>query len=98
MFLCSLLHLWHPIIGVGALVGIVEDKAVFLHLGVLGAGLEFWRLGTLCKGCLLYTSERRIFDGYAAGLRTREIVEQLDIKDSTCLLYTSLPRKSPSWC
>ena len=50
MFLCSLLHLWHPIIGVGALVGIVEDKAVFLHLGMLGAGLEFWRLGTLCKG------------------------------------------------
>lgn len=50
MFLCSPLHLWHPIIGVGALVGIVEDKAVFLYLGVLGAGLEFWRLGALCKG------------------------------------------------
>ena len=31
MFLCSLLYLWHPIIGVGALVGIVEDKAVFLY-------------------------------------------------------------------
>ena len=43
MFLCSLLHLWHPIIGVGTLVGIVEDKAVFLHLGMLGT-------------CLLYTS------------------------------------------
>lgn len=28
-------------------------------------------------------TERRIFDGYAAGLRSREIVEQLDIKDST---------------
>ena len=50
MFLCDLLHLWHPIIGVGALVGIIEDKAVFLHLGMLGAGLEFWRLGALCKG------------------------------------------------
>ena len=50
MFLCSLLHLWHPIIGVGALVGIVKDKTVLLHLGMLGAGLEFWRLGTLCKG------------------------------------------------
>ena len=31
----------------------------------------------------LTKTERRIFDGYAAGLRTREIVEQLDIKDST---------------
>ena len=50
MFLCSLLHLWHPIIGVGALVGIVEDKAVFLHLGMLGTVLEFWRPGILCKG------------------------------------------------
>ena len=28
-------------------------------------------------------TERRIFDGYAAGLRTREIAQQLDIKDST---------------
>ena len=36
VFPCNLLHLWHPIIGVGALVGIVEDKAVFLHLGMLG--------------------------------------------------------------
>ena len=50
MFLCNLLHLWHPIIGVGALVGIVEDKAVFLHLGMLGTVFESWRLGTLCKG------------------------------------------------
>lgn len=50
MFLCSLLHLWHPIIGVGALVGIVEDKAVFLHPGMLGTVLEFWRPGILCKG------------------------------------------------
>ena len=39
-----------PIIGVGALVGIVEDKAVFLHLGMLGTVLEFWRPGILCKG------------------------------------------------
>ena len=31
----------------------------------------------------LTKTERRIFDGYAAGLRSREIVEQLDIKDST---------------
>lgn len=31
----------------------------------------------------LTKTERRIFDGYAAGLRTREIVQQLDIKDST---------------
>ena len=50
MFLCSLLHLWHPIIGVGALVGLVEDKAVFLHLGMLGTVFEFWRRGILCKG------------------------------------------------
>ena len=50
MFLCSLLHLRHPIIGVGTLVGIVEDKAVFLHLGMLGTVLEFWRPGILCKG------------------------------------------------
>ena len=50
VFPCSLLHLWHPIIGVGALVGIVEDKAVFLHLGMLGTVLEFWRPGILCKG------------------------------------------------
>ena len=31
----------------------------------------------------LTKTERRIFDGYVAGLRSREIVEQLDIKDST---------------
>ena len=31
----------------------------------------------------LTKTERRIFDGYAAGLRTREIAQQLDIKDST---------------
>ena len=31
----------------------------------------------------LTNTERRIFDGYVAGLRSREIVEQLDIKDST---------------
>ena len=31
----------------------------------------------------LTKTERRIFDGYAAGLRTREIVQQLNIKDST---------------
>ena len=31
----------------------------------------------------LTKTEHRIFDGYAAGLRSREIVEQLDIKDST---------------
>lgn len=36
-----------------------------------------WRASTLTK------TERRIFDGYAAGLRTREIAQQLDIKDST---------------
>ena len=50
MFLCSLLHLWHPIIGVRALVGIVKDKTVLLHLGMFGADLEFWRLGILSKG------------------------------------------------
>ena len=31
----------------------------------------------------LTKTERRIFDGYAAGLRTREIAQQLNIKDST---------------
>ena len=31
----------------------------------------------------LTKTERRIFDGYATGLRTREIAQQLDIKDST---------------
>ena len=31
----------------------------------------------------LTKTERRIFDGYVSGLRSREIVEQLDIKDST---------------
>lgn len=31
----------------------------------------------------LTKTERRIFDGYVAGLRAREIVELLDIKDST---------------
>ena len=31
----------------------------------------------------LTKTERRIFEGYLAGLRSREIVEQLDIKDST---------------
>ena len=31
----------------------------------------------------LTKTERRIFDGYVAGLRSREIVEQLGIKDST---------------
>ena len=31
----------------------------------------------------LTKTERRIFDGYAAGLRSREIAEQLGIKDST---------------
>ena len=31
----------------------------------------------------LTKTERRIFDGYAAGLCSREIGEQLDIKDST---------------
>ena len=31
----------------------------------------------------LTKTERRIFEGYVAGLRSREIVEQLDIKDST---------------
>ena len=31
----------------------------------------------------LTKTERRIFDGYAAGLRTREIAQQLAIKDST---------------
>ena len=41
-------------------------------------------LPDLCCGLPTLTkTERRIFDGYAAGLRTREIVEQLDIKDST---------------
>ena len=31
----------------------------------------------------LTKTERRIFEGYLAGLRSREIVKQLDIKDST---------------
>ncbi len=31
----------------------------------------------------LTKTERRIFDGYAAGLRSRQIIAQLDIKDST---------------
>ena len=35
----------------------------------------------------LTKTERRIFDGYVAGLRSREIVEQLDIKDSTLRLH-----------
>ena len=31
----------------------------------------------------LAKTERRIFDCYAAGMRSREIMEQLEIKDST---------------
>ena len=31
----------------------------------------------------LTKTERRIFDCYAAGMRSREIMEQLEIKDST---------------
>ena len=41
-------------------------------------------LSTFVAGIPTLTkTERRIFDGYAAGLRSRDIVEQLDIKDST---------------
>ncbi|MFR9066679.1 MAG: LuxR C-terminal-related transcriptional regulator [Faecalibacterium prausnitzii] len=61
------------------------------------ARLELSRLADVCRNesvpdafqtfvagiPTLTKTERRIFDGYAAGLRTREIVEQLDIKDST---------------
>ena len=35
----------------------------------------------------LTKTERRIVDGYAAWQRTREIAQQLDIKDSTLRFY-----------
>ena len=43
----------------------------------------------------LTKTERRIFDCYAAGMRSREIMEQLEIKDSTLRfhnrnIYTNL--------
>ena len=50
VFFCHLLHPRHPIIRKRALVGIIKDKSVLGHSGVLGALSEFRRLGIRHKG------------------------------------------------
>ena len=41
MLLRGLLYPWHPIVGKGTLIGVVENEAFSLGFGVPGAVLEF---------------------------------------------------------
>ena len=45
VFLCGFLHSRYPVEGKGTLVCVIEDKAGFVQLGMLGAVLEFWQIG-----------------------------------------------------
>ena len=44
MFLRHLLHPWYPIIGVGTLIGVIQDKTVILNRRMLRAFPELWHL------------------------------------------------------
>ena len=49
VFLCCFLYPWYPIIGVGTLVGVVEDESTLLHPRVSRAVLESRHLCIICK-------------------------------------------------
>ena len=44
---CGFFHPRHPVVSKRALIGIIKNEPTLLHRRVLGARLEFWRLGIL---------------------------------------------------
>ena len=50
MFLRHLLHPWYPIIGVGTLIGVIQDKTVIFNRRMLRAFPELWHLCGRFKG------------------------------------------------